>query len=183
MPRSRRLLALLPAPSQRRPAERLTVSPTALFAVVALLTLGTTAAKAQGRAATDTPLHLAESRFDFVASGDTPAPAKPLRVHNGGPARFTDVRLTRLTYADSARGAAWLVAAPRQSSVAPNELATVGTLCVDATGLPAGTYRATAVVAAREVPDPVAITITLVVKDAGAGAGHAAGRCGTAVTK
>jgi len=183
MPRSRRLLALVPAPSDRQTAERLTVSPTALLAAVAVFTLGTTVAGAQGRAATDTPLHLAESRFDFVASGDTPPPAKPLRVHNGGTARFTDVRLTRLTYADSARGAAWLVAVPRQSAVAPNELATVGTLCVDAAGLSAGTYRATAAVAAREVPEPVAITITLVVKDAGAGAGHAAGRCGTAVTK
>jgi hypothetical protein len=183
MPRSRRLLSLASAPFGRRPPDRLTVSPTALLAVVALLTLGTTAAKAQGRAATDTPLHLAESRFEFVASGDTPAPAKPLRVHNGGTARFTDVRLTRLTYADSARGAAWLVAVPRQSAVAPNELATVGALCVDATGLPAGTYRATAAVAAREVPEPVAITITLVVKDAGAGARHAAAGCGTAQTK
>ncbi len=104
-------------------------------------------------------------------------------MHNGGTARFTDVRLTRLAYADSARGAAWLVALPRQSAVAPDELATVGTLCVDAAGLPAGTYRATAAVAAREVPEPVAITITLVVTDAGARARHAAARCGTAVTK
>jgi hypothetical protein len=93
------------------------------------------------------------------------------------------VRLTRLPYADSARSAAWFVSVPRQTAVAPNELATVGTLCVDATGLPAGTYRATAAVAAREVPEPVAITISLVVKDAGAGAGHAAGRCGTGATK
>ena len=186
MPRSRPALALVTASSDRQTAEGLTVSPRVLLAALALLaiiTLCTTAAEAQGRAASDTPLHLAESRFDFVASGDTPPPAKALRVHNGGAARFTDVRLTRLTHADSARGAAWLVAAPRQSAVAPNELATVGTLCVDATGLPAGTYRATAAVAAREVPEPVAITITLVVKDAGAGARHAAGRCGAAVTK
>ena len=70
-----------------------------------------------------------------------------------------------------------------QSAVAPDELATVGTLCVDAAGLPAGTYRATAGVVAREVPEPVAITITLVVTDAGARASHAAARCGTAVTK
>jgi hypothetical protein len=53
---------------------------------------------------------------------------------------------------------------------------------VDATGLAEGTYRATAAVAAREVPEPVAITITLVVTDAGARARPAA-RCGTAVTK
>ena len=180
MPPFRRLLALVPAPPHRRTAERLTPSPAALLAVLALIA---SAAGAQGRAAPDTPLHLAESRFDFVASGDTPAPAKPLRVHNGGTARFTDVRLTRLAYADSARGAAWLVVLPRQSAVAPDELATVGTLCVDATGLPAGTYRATAAVAAREVPEPVAITITLVVTDAGARARHAAARCGTAVAK
>ena len=191
MPRSRRLLALVPAPSGRRTAERLTPSPTALLAplallaphaVLALLALAGAPAGAQGRAATDTPLHLAASRFEFVASGDSQPSAKPLRVHNGGTARFTDVRLTRLAYADSARGAAWLVALPRQSDVAPDELATVGTLCVDAAGLPAGTYRATAAVAAREVPEPVAITITLVVTDAGARARPTA-RCATAVTK
>jgi hypothetical protein len=153
--------------------------------LLALLTIVTSAsaAEAQGSSASDTPLHLAASRFEFVVSGDTHPSAKPLRVHNGGTARFTDVRLTRLSYADSARGATWLIAQPRQSSVAPDELATVGTLCVDATGLPAGTYRATAAVAAREVPEPVAITITLVVTDASARTRHAAGRCGTAVTK
>ncbi len=166
MPRSRRLLALVTSATS-----------------AALVSLVTSAAGAQGAAASDTPLHLAASRFEFVASGDTQPPAKPLAVHNGGTARLTDVRLTRLAYADSARGAAWLVALPRQSAVAPDELATVGTLCVDAAGLPAGTYRATAAVAAREVPEPVAITITLVVTDAGARARHAAGRCGTAVTK
>src|SRR5687767_2128521 len=183
MPRSRRLAALDPAPSDRRTAERLTISPTALLTAVALLTLGTTAAGAQGSGASDTPLHLAASRFEFVVSGDRQPPAKPLAVHNGGTARFTDVRLTRVAYADSARGAGWLVALPRQSAVAPDELATVGTLCVNAAGLPAGTYRATAAVRAREVPEPVAITITLVVTDAGARARHAAARCGTAVTK
>ena len=141
--------------------------------LLTLLTLVTSAAEGQGSGASDTPLHLPANRFEFVASGDTQTLAKPLRVHNGGAARFTDVRLTRLTYADSARSAAWFVSVPRQTAVAPNELATVGTLCVDATGLPAGTYRATAAVAAREVPEPVAITISLVVKDAGAGAGHA----------
>src|SRR5215208_2283910 len=151
--------------------------------LLALLTVVTSVAEAQGSGASATPLHLPASRFEFVASGDTQPPTKPLRVHNGGTARFSDVRLTRLAYADSARGAAWLVALPRQSAVAPDELATVGTLCVDATGLPAGTYRATAAVAAREVPEPVAITITLVVTDAGARARHAAARCGTAVTK
>jgi hypothetical protein len=72
---------------------------------------------------------------------------------------------------------------PRQTTVAADELATVGTLCIDPTGLAAGTYRATAGVVAREVPEPVAITITLVVTDAGARARHAAARCGTAVTK
>ena len=183
MPRSRRLLALVPAPSDRRTAEQLTVSPTALLAPLALVALVTSAAGAQGSAASDTPLHLATSRFEFVVSGDTQPPAKPLAVHNGGTARLTDVRLTRLSYADSARGAAWLVALPRRSAVAPDELATVGTLCVDAAGLPAGTYRATAAVGAREVPEPVAITITLVVTDAGARARRAAARCGAAVTK
>ena len=183
MPRSRRLLSLVAHPSGRRTAERPAPSPTALLAAVALFTLGTTVAEAQGSAASDTPLHLAASRFEFVASGDTQPPAKPLRVHNGGTSGFTDVRLTRLAYADSARGAAWLVALPRRSAVAPDELATVGTLCVDAAGLAAGTYRATAAVGAREVPEPVAITITLVVTDAGARARHAAARCGTAVTK
>lgn len=183
MPRSCHLLALVSARSDRSTADRLTPSPTALLAPLALLALVTSAAGAQGRAASDTPLHVAASRFEFVASGDTQPPAKPLRVHNGGTARFTDVRLTRLAYADSARGAAWLVALPRQSAVAPDELATVGTLCVDAAGLPAGTYHATAAVSAREVPEPVAITITLVVTDAGARARHAAARCGTAPTK
>ena len=188
MPRSRRLLAPVPDPAGRRAADRLTPPPTALLAPLALLALVTSAAGAQGSRASDTPLHLAASRFEFVASADTQPPAKPLRVHNGGTARFTDVRLTRLAYADSARGAAWLVALPRQSTVAPNELATVGTLCVDAAGLPAGTYRATAAVAAREVPEPVAITVTLVVTNAGALARHAAerhetARCGTAITK
>jgi hypothetical protein len=183
MPRSHHLVALLPPPSDRRTAERLTPLPTALLAPLALLALLASTAGAQGSGASDTPLHLAASRFEFVASGDTQPPAKPLRVHNGGTAPFTGVRLTRLTYADSARGAAWLVALPRQSTVAPDELATVGTLCVDATGLPAGTYRAMAAVAAREVPEPVAITITLVVTDAGARTRPAAARCGTGATK
>jgi hypothetical protein len=183
MPRSRPLLALVPALSHRSTAERLTLFPGALLAPVTLLAFATSAAEAQGRAAPDTPLHVAASRFEFVASGDTQPPAKPLAVHNGGTARLTDVRLTGLAYADSARGAAWLVALPRQSAVAPDELATVGTLCVDAAGLPAGTYRATAAVGAREVPEPVAITITLVVTDAGARARHAPARCGTAATK
>ncbi|GLC24922.1 hypothetical protein rosag_14350 [Roseisolibacter agri] len=123
------------------------------------------------------------SEFAFVASGGGPPPTKPLAVHNGGTARLTDVRLTRLAYADSARGSAWLVALPRQTAVAPNELATVGTLCVDAAGLPAGTYRATAAVGAREVAEPVPITITLVVTDAAARARRAATRCAGATTK
>jgi hypothetical protein len=151
--------------------------------LLALLTLVASVAEAQRSGASGTPLHLPASRFEFVASGDSPPPAKPLRVHNGGTAPFTGVRVTRLAYADSAHGAAWLVAQPRQSSVAPDELATVGTLCVDAAGLPAGTYRATAAVAAREVPEPVAITITLVVSDAGARAHHTTAPCGAAVTK
>jgi len=181
--RSPQLLALVPAPSDRRAAPHLKISPTALLAPLALLVLVTSAAGAQGNGASDTPLHLAASSFEFVASGDAQPPAKPLRVHNGGTAGFTNVRLTKLTYADSTRGAAWLVALPRQSSVAPDELATVGTLCVDAAGLSAGTYRATAAVAAREVPEPVAITITLVVTDAGARARPAAASCGTASPK
>jgi hypothetical protein len=183
MSRSRRFSALVPAHSDRRNADRLTPSLTALFTSLALLAFVTSAARAQSSSASDTPLHLPASNFEFVASGDAQPPAKPLRVHNGGTARFTDVRLTRLTYADSARGAAWLVSLPRQSSVAPDELATVGTLCVDAAGLRAGTYRATAAVAAREVPQPVTITITVVVTDAGARARHAAARCRTADTK
>ena len=151
----------------------------------ALLTLVTSAsvAAAQGSSASGTPLHLATSRFEFVASGDTLPLAKPLRVHNGGSTGFTDVRVTRLAYADSASGAAWLVALPRQSSVAPDELAIVGTLCIDATGLPAGTYRATAAVAAREVPEPVAFAITLVVTDAGAKAGRVSGHCAIPAAK
>ena len=177
MPRSRRLVFLLPANSDRN---RLTPSLTALFAFLVLLT---STAGAQTNGASDTPLHLAASRFEFVESGDAQPPTKPLRVHNGGTAGFTDVRLTKLAYADSARGAAWLVPLPGQSAVAPDELATVGTLCVDATGLPAGTYRATAAVAAREVSQPVAITITLVVTDVGALARQAPARCKTSDTK
>jgi hypothetical protein len=88
--------------------------------------------------------------------------------------RFTDVRLTRVVYADSARAKAWLVSVPRQSVVAPDELATVGTLCVDASGLAAGTYRATAGVAAKEIGEPVAISITLVVTKPGTRARDAA---------
>ena len=153
--------------------------------LLALIALGISASAAESQVSGgyETPLHLAMSRFEFVASGDTQPPTKPLRVHNGGTARFTDVRLIKLTYMDSARGAAWLVALPRQTSVAPDELATVGTLCVEAAGLSAGTYRATAAVAAREVPEPVAITITLVVTDAGARARPAAARCAIAITK
>lgn len=140
-------------------------------------------AEAQGAGVSDTPLHLPAKRFEFVVSGDTQPPAQPLRIHNGGTAPFSDVRLTRLSYADSARGAAWLVALPRQTTVAPDELATVGTLCVNAAGLRPGTYRATAAVAARQVPEPVEIAITLVVTDAGARARPGAGQCGIAVTK
>lgn len=151
----------------------------ALFTLVMSASVG----EAQAGSASDTPLHLAVSRFNFVASGDTLPLAQALRVHNGGTLRFTDVRVTRLAYADSPDGAAWLVVVPRQSAVAPDELATVGTLCVDATGLPAGTYRATAGVVAREVPEPVAISITLTVTDAGAGKRDASAGCGTAVTK
>ena len=146
--------------------------------LLALLSLVTSAsvAGAQGSSASSTPLHLATSRFEFAVSGETPPPAQPLRIHNGGTVRFTDVRVT-LAYADSARGAAWLVAQPRQSSVGPDELAAITTLCIDGTGLQAGTYRATAAVSAREVPEPVAVAITLVVSDAGARAGSTAGRC------
>ena len=155
--------------------------PRSSHSLLALLTLVTSAAAAQGSGAYSSPLHLPANRFEFIESGDSQPAAKPLRVHNGGTAQFTDVRLTKLVYADSSRGAAWLVAVSRQTSVAPDELATVGTLCVDATGLSAGTYRATAGVSAREVREPVPITITLVVTDAGARARHA--RCATAGTK
>jgi hypothetical protein len=153
-----------------------------LFAIFALVT---SAARidAQSGSTSATPLHLPASRFQFVVSGETPPPAQPLRIHNGGSARFTDVRLTRLAYADSTRGVTWLVLQSRQSSVAPDELAIVGNLCIDAAGLPAGTYRATAVVAAREVPEPVAFAVTLIVTDAGAKAKHDAGRCKNSDTK
>jgi hypothetical protein len=147
--------------------------------LLALLALVTSTAGAQ-TAASDTPLHLAVSHFEFVASGATQPPTKPLRVHNGGTAKFTNVKLTRLAYADSARGSRWLVVLPSQTNVAPDELATIGTLCVAASGLRAGTYRATAAVAAREVPEPVAFTITLVVKDAIPRARGAAPPCETA---
>ena len=150
--------------------------------LLALLALVTSAAEAQS-SASDTPLHLPANRFELVASGEAQPPAKPLRIHNGGTAQFTDVRLTKLTYADPANGAGWLIALPRQTTVAPDELATVGTLCADPAGLPAGTYRATAGVAAREVPNPVAITITLVVTEAEARARHAAGRCAPTAKK
>ena len=153
-----------------------------LLALFALAT-SATVAEAQVSSVSATPLHLPASRFEFVVSGDTPPAAQPLRIHNGGTFRFTDVRLTRLVYADSVRGAAWLVEQSLQSSVAPDELAIVGMLCIDAAGLPAGTYRATAAVSAREVPEPVAIAIKLVVTDAGARAGNAAGRCGISATK
>lgn len=187
MSQFRRLLALVPAArSGRSIAARLTWSTTPRLAplgALALIALATSVAGAQGTGPSDTPLHLATSHFEFLASGDAQALAKPLRVHNGGTAGFTAVRLTRLVYADSARGAAWLVALPRQSAVAPDELATVGTLCVDPTGLKVGTYLATAGVVAREVPEPVAITIKLVVTDAGAHARHAAARCASAAKK
>ena len=181
MPRSLRFPALVPAPSHHGAVRRLTARTTALLAAIALLAPATSAAQAPP--ASDTPLHLAASRFEFVASGDTQPPAKPLRVHNGGTTGFTGVRLVRLAYADSARGKGWLVAVPRQTAVAPDELAIVGTLCVNAAGLRAGTYHATAAVAAREVPEPVAITVTLVVTDAGARARRAPARCGAAAGK
>ena len=183
MPQSPRLLALVPAHFLRTIASRLTPSPTALLALFLLLASVTSDAGAQPGAVPDTPLHLAANRFEFVASDIAQPSVKPLAVHNGGTARLTDVRLTRVAYADSSRGAAWLVAVPRQSVVAPDELATVGTLCVDPTGLKSGTYHATAAVDAREISAPVPITITLVVTDAGARARHAAARCGAAATK
>ena len=176
MSQSRSLLTPVPSRLSSRIAGYVTVS------LLALLALVTSTAEAQGRATSSTPLHLPTNRFEFVASGDTQAPTKPLAIHNGGKATLTDVRLMRVTYADSARGSAWLVALPRQSSVAPDELATVGTLCVNAAGLSAGTYRATAAVGAREITEPVPVTITLVVTDAGARASQTAARC-TDVTK
>ena len=193
----------------RRPAPPQPSSPsTALLWLLAVAA----AVAAQARAASqtvptsqppqvaDTPLHVPTNRFEFIASPDTRPLSKPLDVHNGGAARLTDVRLTGLTYTDSARARGWLLALPRQSSVAPNELATIGTLCVDATGLPSGTYRATAAVSAREVAAPVGITVTLVVEPAGSprtlpdsahqdrdGSGTRVrpddARCGTPVTK
>ena len=183
MPRSRRPFTLVSAFSHRATASRVATSAKARVLLLAIVALFASTAEAQGRGASDTPLHVTVNSFEFVALGDTQPAARPLNVHNGGTARFTDVRLTRLTYADPARGAAWLIAHPRQTAVAPDELATVGMLCVDASGLKAGTYRATAAVRAREVPEPVAITITLIVKDSGARARRAGPRCGTTVTK
>ena len=188
MPPSRPRLALVPASNSRSTARRLTRASApllalALAALAAGLTLVPSIAGAQGRPAPGTPLHVPTSRFEFVAS-DIPQPtAKPLAVHNGGSTRLTGVRLTRLAYVDSARGAKWLLTHTRQTAVAPDELATVGTICVDPSGLPAGTYRATAAVDAREVAEPVAITVTLTVTDAGARARHAAPHCGTVGAK
>ena len=179
MPQFRHHRAFVPSRSACS-ALRLTISPAALLAPLALFAFVASTASAQGSAASGPPLHLAADRFEFLASGDAAPAAKPLRVHNGGKAQFTDVRLTRLTYTASARGAAWLVSVPRQSAVAPDELATVGSLCVDATGLKAGTYHAKAAVSAREVPEGVPFTITLVVTEAGARARPAAARCGSA---
>lgn len=176
MLRSRRVPELVLAPSDNENLEPLRVSPTALLAGIALVALLASAAGAQ-ESASDVPLHLPANRFELVESGDAKAPTKPLRIHNGSTGQFTDVRLTKVAYADSSKGSAWLVALPRQTSVAADELATVGTICVDAAGLPAGTYKATAAVAAREVGPTVPITVTLTVTEAGARAGHAAGRC------
>ncbi|MES3034905.1 MAG: hypothetical protein V4813_12980 [Gemmatimonadota bacterium] len=183
MLRFRCLLILVPRRFLRTAGDHPALASSAFFAPLTLLVLVTSTLGAQVSGAPSTPLHLAATRFDFIASGDPEAPAKPLRVHNGGTERFTDVRLTKLAYSDSTRGAAWLVALPGQSVVAPDELATVGTLCVDASGLAAGIYRAKAAVAAREVPEPVAITVTLVVTDVGARARHTTARCGPAIAK
>ena len=183
---SRRLLALVLTSSYRRTTrsrtEYLTVFTSALAVTIAIHAVVTVAA-AQSPASRDTPLHVPTNRFEFVASGDTQPPSKVITVHNGGMARLTDVRMTRLVYADSSRGAGWLVVSPRQSAVAPDELAIVGSLCVETAGLPAGAYRATAAISSREAPEPVAITITLVVTDAGARARRTVARCGTADTK
>lgn len=151
----------------------------ALFALLALSTTFAFTAHAQTGGASATPLHLAASRIDFVATSDTQPLTKPFRIHNGGKAQFTDVKISRIAYADSARGSSWVVAMPRQTSVAPDELATIGALCVNATGLPAGTYHARAAVSAREVPEPVPFTIVLVVKDVVARSANASPRCGT----
>ena len=195
MSRFRSLLALVSAPFDRRTTKSLTVWPTtliasfalrascAILASFALLAFHTSIAEAQGRPASDTPLHVPANRFEFIASGEAPPSGKLLAVHNGGTSRLTNVRLTRLAYADSARGVAWLVVAPRQPTVAPDELATVGTLCVNTSGLKAGTYKATAAVGAREVAEPVSITISLVVTEAGARARYAPAGCGPADAK
>ena len=185
----RNRLALVQVPFYRTATEHIAGVSRTLLASLALLVSATSTVDAQGRATSDIPLHLPVNRFEFVASGDTLPPAKALAVHNGGTVRFTDVRVVRLSYADSASGSGWLVAVPRQSTVAPDELATVGMLCVDATGLRAGTYRATAAVGAREVPESVGITITLVVTNASTRTRNAAtsrdatARCHAAVVK
>jgi hypothetical protein len=181
MPPSRHLLPLVPDASGRA-AGRLTVSPATLLASLALLAVAAPGAGAQRSAVAGTPLHVPVSRFEFVASSDTQPAAKPVAVHNGGTTPLTGVRVTQLSYAGSPRGAAWLIARPAQTAVAPNELATVGMLCVNASGLPAGTYRATAAVAAREVPNPVPVTITLTVTSA-ARTRDVPARCGTSATK
>ena len=183
MPHFRNLATLHFARYTIKTADSSMLFPTAWLAPLALLTVVASSAVAQGSGASGTPLHLPANSFEFVASGETQPLTKPLRVHNGGTAPFTDVRLTRLAYADSASGSKWLVAVQRQSGVAPDELATVGMLCVDPTGLEAGTYRAKAAVSAREVPEPVGITITLVVTEAASRTRPASARCITTGTK
>src|ERR1051325_6386421 len=112
----------------------------ATSAFLALLTSTAGAhAAAQPARPSAPPLHLPTNRFDFTASGDANAPVMPLRIHNGSAAPFSGVQLTRLVYADSSRGASWLVAVSRQTEVGPNELATIGTLCVNPARVSAGT--------------------------------------------
>jgi hypothetical protein len=163
-------------PLSNQLARRLAVFPLA----VALLAGAASNANAQARY--ESPLHVATSRIEFVLSGDNQPLTKPLVVHNGGTAKLTDVRLVRLAYADSTRKG-WLVSLQRQSSIAPDELATAGTLCVDASGLPAGTYHATAAVTAREVKEPTAIAIAVIVTESAARASKSAARCATSTSK
>jgi hypothetical protein len=128
-------------------------------------------AAAAAAAAAESPLHVPTIAFQFAVDGGVVRPARhAVLVHNGGARPLTDVRVTRIALADSGRAGAWLTASPGRASVAPDELTTVGALCVRASGLPPGTYRAEADVVAREASaTPVRLAVTLVVGAGGAG--------------
>ncbi|HYW52134.1 MAG TPA: hypothetical protein VE861_16075, partial [Gemmatimonadaceae bacterium] len=104
MPQFRSLRAFILGPVDRSTAARLAVTPGALLAHLAVLALVTSTLGAQGSAASDTPLHLAANRFDFVVSGDAEPAGKPLRIHNGGAARRVCVRQSSQPHVGEWRG-------------------------------------------------------------------------------